>query len=117
VKLHEKIVPYSIDKGSYGVYFGEHDRELDYLAGMAVGKVESIPEDLVLREVPAGTYAKFKGTVETIGDTYGHIWRQWLLASPYVHDVKKPSFDYFPPNTVSGDSPIFMHVPIKEKKT
>jgi predicted transcriptional regulator YdeE len=74
VKLHEKIVPYSIDKGSYGVYFGEHDRELDYLAGMAVGKVESVPEGLVLREVPAGTYAKFKGTVETIGelmDIYG----------------------------------------------
>lgn len=42
MKLHEKIVPYSIDKGSYGVYFGEHDRELDYLAGMAVGKVESV---------------------------------------------------------------------------
>jgi len=116
VKLQKQIALFSIDDGSYGVYFGEHDKELDYLAGMAVGKVENIHEGLVLREVSAGTYAKFKGTVETIGDTWGQIWKQWLPASPYVFDAKKPSYDYFSPNTVLANSPVFMHVPIKEKK-
>jgi predicted transcriptional regulator YdeE len=116
VKFQKKIVPFSIDKGSYGVYFGEHDKELDYLAGMAVGKVERVPEGFVLRGVSAGTYAKFEGTVETIGDTWGYVWRQWFQASPYVHDAKRPSYDYFPPNTVSADSPVFMHVPVKEKR-
>jgi predicted transcriptional regulator YdeE len=115
VKHQKTIAPLSIDKGSYGVYFGEHDKELDYLAGMAVGKVERVTEGLVLREVPAGTYAKFKGTIKTIGDTWGYIWRQWFQASPYFHDVNRPSFDYFPPNTVSADSIVFMYVPVKEK--
>ena len=117
VKLQKQIALFSIDDGSYGVYFGEHDKELDYLAGMAVGKVENIHKGLVLREVPAGTYAKFKGTVETIGETWGYVWKQWFPNSLYVHDVKRPSFDYFPPNTVSADSPVFMHVPVKEKRS
>lgn len=53
VEYQGKIIPFSIDRGSYGVYFGEHDEELDYLVGMAVGREESIPEGL-LHEVMGG---------------------------------------------------------------
>ena len=38
-----------------------------------------------------------------------------FLASPYVHDVDRPSFDCFPPDTVSADSTVFIHVPVKEE--
>jgi predicted transcriptional regulator YdeE len=82
---NDQVVPFSTDKAYYGLWFAsdEKDGAPDYVAGMAVENVSSVPEGLVLRQVPAARYAMFECTMKTIGETYGYAYQRWLPASPY----------------------------------
>jgi len=44
---------------------------------------------------------------------FEHICKEWLPASPYERDESKPVLDSYPPSTTSGDSPVFLYVPIR----
>jgi AraC family transcriptional regulator len=115
MSFHDQIRPLSTDGAYYGVYLGtDHSEPLDYLAGMAVEDVHGGPEGLLVREIPAARYAMFECTFEAIGDTYGHIWNEWLPSSPYQQD-DRPGFDLYPPDFVGADSSVFLYVPIKVK--
>jgi predicted transcriptional regulator YdeE len=113
---HDEIRPHSTDGACYGVGFASGQQgAMDYLAGMAVGEVASVPEGLVVRDVPPARDAVFQCTVATIGQTFDAIFRQWLPASPYEPDPEQPGFERYPPNTTSGDSPVFLHIPVRER--
>jgi predicted transcriptional regulator YdeE len=77
MRYEAQIGPHSVDGAFYGAnYAPRSGTGMDYLAGMAVGEVESVPEGLTLREVPGSRYAVFECTVKTISDTY-----DWILTN------------------------------------
>jgi AraC family transcriptional regulator len=57
-----------------------------YLAGMEVSKVESIPEGMTVKEIPAADYAVFEhhGSLETLHATYDALYSGWFSASEYT---------------------------------
>ena len=113
---HQEIHPLSTDKAYYGVCFHvEGEDGMDYLAGMAVPADTACPEGLAAREVPAARDAVFECTVDTIHETYEHVHGPWVARAPYAFDWPKPSFEQYPPDTESGDSPVLIHVPIRDE--
>ena len=114
--FHEQIEPLSVGEGHYGVYLdAHHTKPIDYLAGMVVQDAAGAPGGVEVREVPAALYAVFECSFQAIGPTYGHIWDEWLQSSAYEQDTSKPGFDYFPPGTTDGDSPMEIWFPVKKR--
>jgi predicted transcriptional regulator YdeE len=111
-----QIEPLSAGEGHYGVYLGaDHSRPLDYLAGVAVRDEAAAPEGIEARQVPAAQYAVFKCPFQEIGPTYGYIWGEWLLTSTYAQDTDRLGFDFYPPGTTGGPSPIEIWFPVVKK--
>lgn len=86
-------IPARVGQAMYGVLFARppaersHPDELEYIAGVAVSSTASIPDGMVARTIPAGTFAVFlhRGPIRKIAETCHYIYRQWLPASPYEH--------------------------------
>jgi predicted transcriptional regulator YdeE len=113
---HEETRRHTVDSKYYGVSFGAaQDGSFDYLAGMAVGRVEEIPPGLQVREVPAATYAVFACVVQSIGQTYGYIFGEWRSKSDYEIDPTKFAFEQYPP-AVEANAPVLIHIPIRKKQ-
>ncbi len=112
---HDEVKPHSTDGAYYGVCFCQGEEAIDYIAGMAVGDVATVPEGLVVREVPAATDAVFECRVATISQTYDFIHKEWLAASEFDYDRSAPDFEHYPPDTVTGESPVFIHVPVRKR--
>jgi len=113
--FQDQIKQYSVDQAYYGVSFAtDEEGVIDYVAGMAVGKVEAIPEGLVIREIPAARCAVFECPVEHIGETYRYIFADWFPKSPYVVDEVAASFERYPPMGEEG-VPIQIHIPVTER--
>lgn len=84
-----------IAHGSYGVCQpAEEDGCFQYLACMAVHRVEEIPEGMICWDVPEQTYAVFDCTLPTIGETYQYAFQTWIPSSDY-RSVKGPDFEYY----------------------
>jgi AraC family transcriptional regulator len=119
MSYHAPISALSTDGAYYGVSFAPDDEQageaIDYVAGMSVGEVDDIPEGLVLREVPSAHYAAFECTVETIHQTYEHIFERWVPASEYEADRPLPHFEHYPPATARPDSPVLIYIRVREK--
>jgi predicted transcriptional regulator YdeE len=110
---HERIRPHSTDPRFYGVRFPTAEEgRFDYLAGMAITPPQTIPGGLVVREVPAATYAVFACPVAGIGQTYRHIFGEWRSASGYQIDNSAPAFEQYPPAEETA-SPVQIHIPIR----
>lgn len=110
-KYEAKLKPYSVDQASYGAWIGSPDKSADYVVGMQVKDLPEIPEGLVERMLPAARYAVFTCTPETIGDTYGMIYSQWLPQSPYDFDIMAVDFEYYPWDSDGAE----VYIPVKEK--
>jgi predicted transcriptional regulator YdeE len=109
-----EVNPLAIDPGYVGVYYygtGEPGM-MDFVAGMIVGDVAEVPEGLVLRALPGGTYAAFSCTLRTLSETWRAIYAEWLPASGYAEDESRPGIEYFPPGTAGSDEPATIYVPI-----
>lgn len=86
-------VPGRIGNDMFGVIWGrpeserKHPHELEYLAGVAVKPGSSVPEGMVSRTIPAGTFTVFihRGPIKNIGTTVHEIYRVWLPQSEYEH--------------------------------
>jgi predicted transcriptional regulator YdeE len=114
--FHDQIKSLSTGAGYYGVYLGaDHTKPMDILAGMVVQDAAGAPAGVEVREVPAATYAVFECLFQEIGSTYGYIWDEWLESSAYEQDMAKLGFDYYPPATTDGSSPMEIWLPIKKK--
>lgn len=117
MSFHAQIEPLSAGEGHYGIYLSpDHSKPIDYLAGMAVQDATGAPEGIQVREVPAATYAVFECSFQEIGHTYGYIWDEWLQTSEYEQDVSGLGFDYYPPATTDGSSPMEIWFPVKKKE-
>ena len=118
MQYHDQIHALSTDKAYYGANFGtEDERQMEYLAGMAVEGGESIPKGLTLREVPASRYAVFECTVKTISDTYDWIFGEWLPTALYGRPGEgspKADFERYPPYTDSGDTPVLLYIALED---
>jgi predicted transcriptional regulator YdeE len=118
MEFHDRIKSLSAGEGYYGVYLGaDHTKPMDVLAGMVVPGAAGAPEGVEVREVPAATYAVFECLFQEIGSTYGHIWGEWLQTSAYEQDMTKLGFDYYPPATTDGSSPMEIWLPIKKRSS
>ena len=90
---------------------------MDYVAGMAVGGVDEVPEGVTLREVPASRYAVFECTVKTISDAYDWIFGEWVPTAPYGRPGQgspKADFERYPPNTDSGETSVLLYIALEE---
>lgn len=113
--FREQIKSPSTDQKYYGVGFAAAgDGPFDYLAGMAIMPVQTVLEGLVVREIPAATYAVFACPVMEIGPTYGYIFGEWRAKSGCQVDTAAPAFEQYP---VAEDaaSPVQIHIPIRAK--
>jgi predicted transcriptional regulator YdeE len=113
--FRERIKFQSTDQKYYGVGFAAAgDGPFDYLAGMAIMPVQTVLEGLVVREIPAATYAVFACPVMEIGPTYGYIFGEWRAKSGCQVDTAAPAFEQYP---VAEDaaSPVRIHIPIRAK--
>lgn len=90
----------------------------EYVAGFAVSVVEDLPAGMVVRQIPALTYAAFthRGALNTLHQTYEAIYQDWLPQSGYelaaqldmeVYDERFKDF--------SPDSELDLYVPVKKK--
>lgn len=112
-----QIEPLGAGEGHYGVYLGaDHAKPIDYLAGTAAQSAAIAPQGAEVREVPAALYAVFECLFQQIGPTYGCIWGQWFKSSAYEQAASKLGFDYFPPDSADGDSPMEIWIPVNRKE-
>ncbi len=117
MKFDEFLKPFSVDKAYYGASFClGADGAVDYVAGMVVEGLDSVPEGLVLREIPAARFAVFPCTVATIGQTFNEIYERWLPASEYEFDPASADYEYYPPNTEADGSPVLIYLPVRVKQ-
>jgi predicted transcriptional regulator YdeE len=114
----DEVKPLSRDKAYYGVYY--HDQadplKMEYLAGMAVENASEVPEGLVARQVPAARYVVCECRVGNIPEASDYLFGQWLPASPYEYDSPGCDFEYYPPSTETGEDPVLLYIPIREKR-
>jgi len=110
-----RIQPHSTDQKYYGISFATPDEAgFEYLAGMATMLVHPIPAGLVVRDVPAATYAVFACPAHSVGPTKRYIFGEWRSRSGRQVDNSAPAFEQYPPaeDTVS---PVLIHIPIRDE--
>lgn len=112
----ERINIHSTDQKYYGVSFAPASQgQFEYLAGMAITPVQTVPAGLVVREVPTATYAVFACPVPAIGPTKRSIFREWRGTSGYQVDNSAPAFEQYPP-AENPEAPVLIHIPIRESR-
>jgi len=101
---------------TYGV-MGNYDpgtAEFDYVAGVEADPAAAVPEGMVRWDVPAGTYAAFRCSLNTLQQTFGEIYGTWLPGSGHRH-ADAPEFEYhgadYDPEDM--DSPMYVYIPIE----
>ncbi len=115
---HDAVVTaLAAEEGHCAVYFStDEPGKVDMVAGVIAGAVDSVPEGLVLREVPAAQYARFECGMDAIGATWQGIYSSWLPGNDeYAVDEGKACFELFPPGVHEGTAPIAIHVAVKAK--
>ncbi len=60
-----------------------HPRELYYVAGIEVDRLDDIPEGMLGHVVPEANYAVFthRGPISRLAETYHHIYDTWIPSS------------------------------------
>lgn len=93
------------------------DGVFEYLAAFAVTKVDNLPQDMVIRQVPAATYAVFAmvGGKEGIPAVYQKAYQEDLPAAGYKPaggfdmEVYGEEFKFFTP-----DSIMYIWIPVEK---
>jgi predicted transcriptional regulator YdeE len=114
---HDFVRKLATEQGYYGIYFpSKVPGKVDFIAGMAVAEDIKVPEDLVMREIPAARYAVLECKMDAIGSTWEAIYGGWLTDSEqYAEDESKACFEYFPPGADEGKALVSINVPLKSK--
>ncbi len=101
---------------SYGLIgnFDPSTGEVDYVAGLGVENVASMPKDMVCWHVPAGQYAVFTTKLSDNFQAFYHgIYTCWLPQSGYQHGGT-PDFEYYDKHFKGGnEDPFYIYIPIK----
>lgn len=99
------------------------DGSFDYMAGIAVDKVDRLPPGLVAETVPRQTYAVFthhlrsKNLHEELQPTMRWIWGTWLREAPYEY-LPTPDFERYPPefDPQNGKGFLEICIPVRPKR-
>ena len=116
----DDVQPHSTDGAYYAVWFDTMGIDISiskgkHLAGMAVRDDAKVPDDWVIREVPAAEYAVFDTTLRDVGGATEYALSQWLPWPDYELDTAKPRFDLMLPDTTGQESPVSVWIPVKRK--
>ena len=109
-------IPHADPDQGYGLH-SLTNHEPSYLAGLAVRKVEVIPEGMAARRFPANTYAVFvhHGLSTHLSQTVERIFVEWLPGSNYqlAGDFY---FEYYDDRFQPGspESVISIYVPVRQ---
>ena len=108
----QEIESLAIGAHYFGVNFPtDKEAVTDYLAGMMVAADAPILEGLEKRTVPSGQFAVFECPVEAIGESYQHIFTEWLPGATVRFNPTVPVFEEYPESR--SQQPIRIHVPIR----
>ena len=112
-------IPHADPDQGYGLH-SLADDAYAYLAGLAVGRVDVIPEGMTARLLPANTYAVFvhNGRIAHLPQTVEQVFAAWLPSSSYqlAGDFYFEHYDdRFQPG--SAESVISLYVPVSERLT
>lgn len=112
VSIANKLNAKSI--GLYTDYEGDFTKPYNFLACCEVSKVQEVPENMVMKTIPAGTYARFviNGHVQkAVGEFWSNLWKM-KLDRKYTSD-----FEEYQNN--SGDmenQEIHIYIAVNEQK-
>ena len=110
----QEIQSLAIGDHYFGVNFPtDKEGATDYLAGMMVAADVPILEGLEKRTVSGGQFAVFECPVEAIGESYQHIFTEWLPGATVQFNPTVPVFEEYPERT--SQQPICIHVPIRQQ--
>ncbi len=103
---------------AYGVedHYDAETGEFDYVAGFEVSADTPTPDGMVRWQIPAQTYAVFKGSLPRIKEMYAHAYRQWLPQSNYRRH-SGPEFEFYDEDfTPCKDKlDMYLYIPIIRK--
>jgi predicted transcriptional regulator YdeE len=120
-------LPHQAVQGRYGISFFDPDhtfgKEIGYLAGVHITEPivpEDLPDDMVVKQIPASTYAvvSYKGTIDGISSIYDHYWREWLPSSSY-EPAYGNEFEYYDHRYLGNhnpDSVMQVYFPVRKKE-
>jgi AraC family transcriptional regulator len=94
------------------------DKAFTYMAGYCVSSADDLPEGMVSRTIPACEFAVFehRGALDTLQQTYDHIFREWMPTSEYEM-VEQDDFEWYDDRFEFGASDSIMEIwiPVKKK--
>lgn len=84
--------------GLYCDYEGDHTQPYTLVVGCPVSSLDHIPDGMVGKQIPGGSYALFKAVGEhpqTLIETWEHIWQQSDLKRTYTGDYELYTEKFF----------------------
>ena len=101
--------------GMYGVCIDSEGKDFEYLIADNYNPCNEVPEGLVTRFIPAGTWAVFPCKLKTLQDVNTKIWSEWL---PNCKEYKlSGNYDvemYTPPCENPEDSYCEIWIPVEK---
>lgn len=98
---------------------GSTGDRFEYTAGIEVSDIQSIPQDMIGKTIPASKYVVFthKGSLTRLCETLDNIFKVWLPASEYKRNKNIPDFEYYdcrfnPKNPEDENSEFDIYVPV-----
>ena len=116
IASYDKVKASRIDDGFYGINNApDEDNYEDYMAGVAVDEnYQNSDGTLTMHVQPSSLYAVFESRVDNIGATYMTFFSEWNDNRYRVNDKYVSGFEYYPPNTVTADDKVLLHIPVIE---
>lgn len=95
-------------------HFDTESGEFDYLAGVEVEAVDSVPDGMEAWDVEAQNYAVFPTTLSGLNDTYRYASDSWLQESNYRR-TPGPEFEQYSQgfNPDNPDSRLDLYIPVE----
>lgn len=98
------------------------DGSFDYVAGVAVDRVDELPAGTVAETIPRQTYAVFRHHVrspnlhEELQPTLHFIWSTWLAGSTAYEYAGGPDFERYPSDFEPGREGTYLDIAIPVRK-
>ena len=105
----------NINDGAFGLCKPmDANGEFEYLAGMGVSKVEDLPADMKVWDVPEQKYVVLPCTLPTLHETYRYAFETWIPQSGHEYN-QGIDFELYDENfdPKKADSQLFIYIPLK----
>jgi AraC family transcriptional regulator len=110
--------------GTYGICTNPsaEDGSFDYVAGVAVDRVDELPSGTVAESIPRQTYAVFRHHVRSpnlhaeLQPTLRFIWGTWLAGASAYEYAGGPDFERYPPDFDAGQAGTFLDIAIPVRR-